>query len=248
METVVGMMEPRHEISTKDLIAQRGPEMRARAEELRREAKEMRVLQEAARRAILQLFEDSGRLSELGVHDLESAVSCLCHCHPSVDLSVHRGSPCSCQEDRETRTRNRESLLREIQRLGQQQSGAEDSEQDAVRRAAQELGLVVEMAGGAAPYQITGVAHGTRFYLRERHGEWSVRVPDDAAGPEGDPTGVDNGSYVVAEGSAESLYSAEDPARPLRVAASAVEGFIRARRCLHPDAGRFCPDCGMRCA
>lgn len=117
-------------------------------------------------------------------------------------------------------------------------------DRDAVDAAAVELGVTLEMFGGLAPYQILGQVDGMRFYLRERHGEWDLTVPDENAGADGDPIDAHH-TVVIARGGEQDLYDPDDATAPLRRCAHEVRLHLRRLVCQHPASGMFCPDCGQ---
>jgi hypothetical protein len=114
-----------------------------------------------------------------------------------------------------------------------------------VAAAAVELGVTLEMFGGVAPYQILGQVDGVRFYLRERHGEWELTVPDDTSGDDGDPVPT-RGTCTIAHGTEDDLYDPDDATAPLRRCVDEVRRHLRRRACPHRSAGAFCPECGQR--
>lgn len=238
------MRKPRHETAARELPAKASPHRRVEIEAMRSEAKELRAAKQEARRHVLENLS-SAALKEISIHDLEAAVLCLCGCHPSMEPGTHSGKLCGCQKTPEERRTEKERFFQQLQEFGEQFLEVSRRErEEALSAAAQQLDVSIESAGGAAPYQIIGSVHGTRFYLRERHGEWQLRVPDERAGPDGDPTGINSGTYVIAEGPAEDIYDDEDLAKPLKEAVRAVEEHLRRKACQHADARKYCPDCG----
>lgn len=237
------MSEPRHIPKPAPLLA------KETAERIRAEAAEMRERQTSARRELLGSLSRE-QLDRLNIHDVDAAAECFCACHPSpADSTVHGGGACSCQKSAEERAADRETIFEELQRLGQELAQAEEAERAALQDVARTLGVNLRQSGGAAPYQLLGDVDGINFYLRERHDEWSLSIPDDEAGDDGDPVGFANGIYILAEGHADTLYDPADPAdpaAPVRRAAELVREHILRRSCTHPNAGRWCPDCGAR--
>ncbi len=221
--------------------------LRERAESIRTQAREQREQNIHERRELLAALDPS-YLTRAGIHDIEAAARCPSSAHPAPGHAYAPDRTCSCQEpegDRRTRT---ESLLDALQQHSAELAQAHAREQEALKETAGRLGAVIEQAGGAAPYQILGSVDGVRFYLRERHGEWTLQVPDEEAGSSGDPCGTRSGTYLVAEGHADELYDPEDPARPLKVAVEEVRAHVHRTFCAHPDARSYCPDCGVHTA
>jgi hypothetical protein len=239
---------PRHRPAPAPQDAEAAAELRARIRALRDESEQKRARDTAERRHLLDLLGPED-LARYRIVDVDAAVTCPCSCHPSVaDIAMHGEGVCSCQKTPEQRRADQEEALSLLQQHSGELARAVESELVALRAVAAELGVEIEQAGGMAPYQIVGQVDGIRFYLRERYDEWSVQVPDEEAGDLGDPVGVQSGTYVIAEGLAGELYSAEDPAGPLRTAVAAVREHLARRSCAHPGARTFCPDCGARTA
>lgn len=237
---------PRHRPAPTPQDAGAAEQLRAQIVTMRDEADRRRARDVAARGQLLGLLGPD-ELARCRIADLEAAAACLCSCHPTpADTDMHNESVCSCQKTDAQRRADREEALRELQKNSAQLDLAVQAELGALRHVAADMGATIEQAGGAAPYQILGQVAGVRFYLRERHDEWSVQIPDEEAGDLGDPIGVKGGTYIIAEGCADELYDPSDPAKPLRVAVTAVLSHTARRSCPHKGARRFCPDCGTR--
>lgn len=226
------------------------PEERERLIRLAEQARERsRRAREQKREERTLMYQNlpASYLRSRGLADIEAAAACPCHCHPDAGtLDMHQDSVCGCQQDEETRKASRKSLLQSLGSYTHEQQELSDAHRRKIEEAAENLRVSIEQEGGAAPYQILGSADGTRFYLRERHGEWRLTVPDEKAGPQGDPVGGPNGTYVIAEGHEDDLYSDDDPAKPLKTAVAHVRAHNMTLRCTHPDAKTYCPDCGKK--
>lgn len=240
-------MDIRHlPAATRALEGPEAEKLRQSAQEHRRRARESRERETSRRRAFLSNMSAS-ELETAGVEDLEAAAACSCSCHPSPgDPAAHGGNRCLCQQSEQERREATGRWLEQLQQASQDLSAHHDAERRAVGEAAEELGVTLEQAGGAAPYQIIGSVDGVRFYLRERHDSWRLQIPDEEAGDDGDPVGFDTGVYVIAEGTSDSLYREGDPTWPLRLAVEEIRSHLRRRACEHLQARAFCPDCGAR--
>jgi hypothetical protein len=238
-----GMREPRHQPAFVPPDPAALETLRAKAEGLR----ELRHRQEqeiADRRRLLGLMS-ADELDHARIHDLDAAAACHCSCHPApAHVWTHGEGVCACQKSDEQRRADREAALQALREGSAELEQAFEAERAALQTVAGELGVTIEQAGGAAPYQILGQVDGMRFYLRERHEEWRLQIPDEEAGDLGDPIGVKDGTYVIAEGWSNDLYDPTDPVKPLKVAVAAVRAHLTRRSCGHPDARAFCPDCG----
>lgn len=241
-------MEPRYvPAATRALEGESGELLRRRAEDMRSRAREARAAERAARLSMYAAVS-SEALSAMGVSDTEAASECSCSCHPSPPRPErHEGEVCSCQLGDDERKARMRSWLDDLQRSSAGLSAVLQAEGAGLSAAAAELGVTLELAGGAAPYQLLGMVDGVRFYLRERHGWWSLQVPAPEAGDDGDPVGFDSAVLVLAEGSEDSLRRSSDPTWPLRMAVSEVRSYLVRRSCSHQDARAFCPDCGSSC-
>lgn len=210
---------------------------------LRQKVEQDRQAAAPARRAAL----DAGP----ALRDSDAADACLCSCHPrGEDRALHDGGvSCPCQQSPQERSASRERLFAVLAELSAAQDVRAQAEQAAVAAAAADLGLAQVSAGGAAPYQVEGVCDGLFFVLRERHGQFDVRVPDEQAGPDADPREAQVGYYRIAAGDAEQLYGdRDDLARPVYVAARAVRRYLARLSCTHahtPAGSRVCCGCGM---
>lgn len=237
---------PRHRSAPTPQDAEAAEQLRARIEAMRDEADVRRAGNIAARAHLLSLLGPD-ELERCRITDIGAAAACLCSCHPTpADVEMHGGKVCSCQKTEEQRRADQEEALQELQKHSGATREAVQAELDALRRVAADLGATIEQAGGAAPYQILGQVDSVRFYLRERHDEWSLQIPDEQAGDLGSPVGTANGVYTIAEGDAAELYDPADPAKPLRVAVDTVRAHLARRSCRHEGARAFCPDCGLR--
>lgn len=239
---------PRHRSAATPQDADAAEQLRARIEAMRDEADVRRAGNTAARAHLLSLL-DPDELDHCRITDIDAAAACLCSCHPTpADAEMHGERVCSCQKTEEQRRADQKEALQELQKHSGAMMEAVQAELDALRRVAADLGATIEQAGGSAPYQILGQVDSIRFYLRERHDEWSLQIPDEQAGDLGEPVGTANGVYIIAEGDAAELYDPADPAKPLRVAVDTVRTHLARRSCRHEGARTFCPDCGLRTA
>lgn len=75
----------------------------------------------------------------------------------------------------------------------------------------------------------------------------STVAPDDEPGLDPWTAAATRTTLDIASGSEDELDAPGEPGgstKALDVAVAAVRGFLRRRACAHPDARRYCPDCG----
>lgn len=199
---------------------------------------------DAARDVIATIF-DHARTDE----------PCRCSCHPQFSLTHDGGFDCPCtwsdERHREARAAFFEdSPWRQEMRAAQERENAELAEWLLF-----EPGVAAERTCFAAPEVWEGTIDGRTFFFRERHGEWQIEVDLEPDGhfaervvevkPGGDmvtePVELTSGP-VIARGVEEDLgASAVDH---LAFIVRRVRAHFRGESCTHPDARRFCPDCG----
>lgn len=184
------------------------------------------------------------------LRDVDAAVACSCSCHPGpADPRLHDGGvSCPCQLTDEQRS----ASLNELLGILSETAASEGSFETEMRRRADEtaarLGVEVREIGGGAPFVIRGVVDGRGFYLRERHDLWSVVIaPGDD--PLADPWVLDRSVPVIEVASGDSgaleKEGVFEPVHALEVAVNAVRLFLLRRSCMHANAARFCPVCGV---
>lgn len=183
--------------------------------------------------------------------DFEAAVACSCSCHPRAgDTRLHEsGASCPCQLTSAERAESFEQLFKILDKASAEQESYENDLQSRSKLEAQKLQIELRGIGGAAPFVIRGVADGRGFYLRERHDLWSVAIASDDD-PTADPWADDRTVIEVAFGESDALEKDGEfcPVRALEVAVNAVRIFLLRRVCMHQNALRFCPICGVETA
>jgi hypothetical protein len=214
----------------------------AELNKLRAEQQAQRAAAEPALRAALAAGPE--------LRDLEAAVACSCSCHPRpASPTTHQGGvDCPCQQTLEQRTVGLDALRIIWGKLDATSDEHAQTWQAARDEAAERLGVDIRSIGGMAPFVISGIVDGRGFYLRERHDTWRVEIAPDQ-NPLDDPWTAppDQPSITVATGDITALErdGRFDELHALDVAVDAVRTFLTRRSCPHPDARRYCPDCGV---
>lgn len=221
------------------------PEEKARlqeiAEERRQQQKVEREQSEPARRAALATGPP--------LSDERAALDCFCSCHPRpAQLTLHEGGvSCSCQLTKEQRAAALDKLWASTAPLRE----VFEKEGNTLEEVADELGVQLFSFFPAAPTVISGVVDGRGFYFRERHDFFQVVVaPDDD--PECDlwQAPPSTPKIIVLEGHVSSIAApngrgAGSIENFFRVTVNEVRLFLLRRECVHADAKRFCPVCGV---
>lgn len=243
-------MKPRisHPYTPSNDDLERTAKLRAELDRAREERDAWTVANHERRRGAL--------LNGPQLDNVDAALECVCSCHPRLEQpDTHNGgTSCPCQLSKTERAAQLEAALAELSTLQDAASVERLARSRAkTEQVATQLGCVVHRIGGAAPFTIYGCVAGFEFYLRERHGSWSLEVvPADAHGD--DPFYTDSfpglTTTIIAEGDEDSLYGElpYEEAHALEIAVGAVIKYARTIACEHETRTSaehlFCRYCG----
>ncbi len=192
------------------------------------------------------------------LRDIEAAVECRCSCHPSPGRpDAHgAGQTCRCQQTEAERKVAVAELFSFFERDGEAEQEHEEQFATELQAEAVRLGVAARVKLAAAPFVITGVCDGRAFYLRERHGSWTVTIASDDD-PLCDPWGWphDGTTIDIASGEADEFNDAEghfSHSVALQIAVRAVRDALLRNTCRHetPESPehRYCGRCGVALA
>ncbi len=223
-------------------------ESRASFEQCRAEMDALREAARPARRVAI--------LAGPALRDVDTAVDCMCSCHPRpADVHLHDGGQsCRCQETEAEHAARRETILKQWSELSEDFADEERFDRQQRQLVAEEaaaLGVEARIEVWAAPFVVVGVCDGRGFYLRERHGSYRVTIaPDEDPGSNPWAAEPTEPSIDIAAGDDSELQEDGRFSRAvaLRVAVQTVRTALARNACDHRsvDSEPYCPSCGVR--
>jgi hypothetical protein len=154
----------------------------ASAEQLAQQRAEAEVFTRARQEAAERSAPVRRQLLEVGppLRDVDAAMECMDSCHPTVDVTDRHqgGTTCMCQLSPAQRAESRQRALGALAR--REDWSVEDGQRADAECVAADLGVQLDQIGGLAPFQITATVDGRSFYLRARHGTFTLLLaPED---------------------------------------------------------------------
>lgn len=188
-------------------------------------------------------------VSGVELNNLETALDCICGCHPKAPtFSLHDGGrTCSCQLTPEQLKKQRHSALKNLSRISQKIQPVYNANHEEFNKRVEELNIQAKIEVSGAPFVIVGNVDGRGFYLRERHGEYRVTIAPNSD-PSSNPWDSQGEVIDIVSGS-ESEFSTDKnklfSIKALEISVSSVRAYLRQIQCQHDSVNtRYCPNCG----
>lgn len=184
--------------------------------------------------------------------NIETAMDCLCGCHPQpARYNLHDGgATCPCQlSKKELKNKMKKWIdsLDEKMIVDESWKKEQEKEDEEIREEVKKYGAEIWEADGYAPFVVRGTVDGRAFYLRERHDIWRVSVAGDT-NPDADIWYDVNAEKVDVASGESSIFCSEDKIfdrkKAVLLAVREVKRYLMQKKCHHPNASTYCPECG----